>query len=106
MTTLRTLVAVSIFSALAGGSALASDASEAGNPGMLLFSNGTMVMLKADSNMHKVIMRHAKPYSGGMIYANGGHLYVIENVKMSDGRMLFDQLSPGDPNFMTDVINR
>jgi hypothetical protein len=106
MTTLHKLVIASMISVFAGGAAMASDASEAGNPGMLLYSNGTMVALKADSNMHAMLMRNAKPYTGGMIYASGGKLYTIENARMSDGRMLFDLLSPGNPEFMVDVVNR
>jgi hypothetical protein len=102
MMTLQKVVTVLILACAIGGPALASDADDTGNPGMLLFSNGTMVRLKANSKMHPMIMRYAKPYTGGMIYARGGHLYTIENVKMSDGRMLFDVLSPGNPDFMTD----
>ena len=104
MMTLQKAAAVSILACAIGGPALASDADDTGNPGMLLFSNGTMVRLKADSKMHPMIMRYAKPYAGtSIIYARDGHLYSIENVKMSDGRMLFDVLSPGNPDFMPDT---
>jgi hypothetical protein len=103
MMILQKIVAVSILACAIGGPTLASDADDTGNPGMLLFSNGTMVRLKADSKMHPMIMRYAKPYAGNsIIYARDGRLYSIENVKMSDGRMLFDVLSPSNPDFMPD----
>lgn len=102
MMTLKKVVAVSILASAIGGSALASDADDSGNPGMLLFTNGKMARLKADSKTHSMIMRYAKPYAGGMIYASSGRLYSLENVKMSDGRMLFDVLSPSNPDFMPD----
>jgi len=102
MMTLQKVMAASILALGIGGSALASDADDSGNPGMLLFSNGTMARLKGDSKMHSMIMRYAKPYASGIIYARDGRLYTIENVKMSDGRMLFDVLSPSNPDFMPD----
>lgn len=103
MTTLKTIAIASIVATLIGGAAIASDATDVGNPGMLLYGNGTLAHLKADSKMHSMIMRYAKPYSGPMIFASGGRLYTIENARMSDGRMLYDVLSPSNPDFMADV---
>jgi len=98
MKLLQKLVTASVLSVAIGGAtsgaALASDASELGNPGMLLYSNGTMVEVKPDSRIHRMIMRHAKPYRGRMLYSHGHHLYTIKNARMSDGRMLYDMLSP------------
>ena len=68
--------------------------------GMLLYQNGTMVSVATSSKMHVEIMAHAKPYTGGFIFASGGHLYTVENVRMADGKMLYDTLSPGNPNYM------
>lgn len=100
MTMLQKLATGSVLAvAISGatcGAALASDASELGNPGMLLYSNGTMVDVKPDSRIHKMIMRHAKPYRGGMLYSHGHHLYTIKNARMRDGQMLYDYLAPGN----------
>lgn len=90
MSILRNLVAASALAVALGGSALASDGSELGNPGMLLYSNGTMVTVKANSKAHTNLMQHAKPFSGGLIYASGGRLYTIENARMAGGTMLYD----------------
>lgn len=100
MKALKTVVAASAIALSLGGAALASDASEVGNPGMLLYQNGTMVSVATSSKMHAEIMAHAKPYTGGFIFASGGHLYTVENVRMADGKMLYDTLSPGNPNYM------
>lgn len=104
MNTLKTLVTASAIALSLGGAALASESSELGNPGMLLYQNGTMMSVAAGSKMHKMIMEHAKLYTG-VIYASAGKLYSVENVKMADGHMLYDVLSPGNPNY-SPQINR
>jgi hypothetical protein len=90
MTILRKIVAASVLAVALGGSALASDATEVGNPGMLLYSNGTMVTVKANSKAHTNLMAHAHRVDGGLIYASGGHLYAVDNVRMAGGQMLYD----------------
>jgi hypothetical protein len=90
MSTLRKVIAASALAIAFGGSALASDTSEVGNPGMLLYQNGTMVTVKASTKVHTSLMQHAKPFTGGLVYASGGRLYTIENVKMAGGQMLYD----------------
>lgn len=102
MNALKTLLTASTIALSLGGAALASDASEVGNPGMLLFQNGTMTSVTAGSKMHKMIMQHAKPFTGA-IYASAGKLYTVENVKMANGRMLYDVLSPSNPNYTPDI---
>ena len=106
MTLLRTLTAATIALGCLTGAAAASDASEAGNPGMLLFRNGTMMSVPMNSRMHAMITKYMKPYTGGMIYAQGGHLYTLENVKMEDGHLLYEKLSemsPSSPNYQPDI---
>lgn len=91
MTTLRKVIAASALAIAFGGSALAADGTEQfGYPGMLLYGNGTTVTVKANTKAHTSLMQHAKPFTGGLVYASGGRLYTIENVKMDGGRMLYD----------------
>jgi hypothetical protein len=101
MNTLKTLMTACAIALSLGGAALASDAAEVGNPGMLLFQNGTMTSVAVGSKTHKMIMEHAKLFTGA-IYASAGKLYTIENVKMAGGHMLYDILSPGSPNYIPD----
>jgi hypothetical protein len=101
MNTLKTLITASAIALSLGGAALASDATETGNPGMLLFSNGSMMSIAAGSKTHKMIMEHAKPFTG-VIYASAGKLYTVENVKMAGGHMLYDMLSPSSSNYQPD----
>jgi hypothetical protein len=98
MNTLKTLITASAIALSLGGAALASEGSEGGNPGMLLFQNGSMTSVALGSKTHKTIMEHAKPFTG-VIYASGGKLYTIENVKMAGGHMLYDVLSPSSPSY-------
>jgi len=102
MNTLKTLITASAIALSFGGAALASDASEGGNPGMLLFANGSMTSIATGSKTHKMIMERAKPFTG-VIYASAGKLYTIENVKMAGGHMLHDLLSPSNPNYQPDA---
>lgn len=102
MNTLKTLITASAIALSLGGAALASDASEGGNPGMLLFQNGTMMSVAVGSKTHKMIMEHAKPFNG-VIYASAGKLYTVENVKMASGHMLYDILSPSSPNYVPEA---
>ena len=101
MNTLKTLFTASAIALSLGGAALASDSSEIGNPGMLLFQNGTMTSIAVGSKTHKMIMEHAKLFTG-TVYASAGKLYMVENVKMASGHMLYDILSPGNPNYVPD----
>jgi hypothetical protein len=101
MTMLKTLATACAFVVCLGGAAFASDASEVGNPGMLLYSNGMVISVAPGSKMHKMIMEHATLYNG-MIYASAGRVYTIKNAKMPNGKMLFDLLSPGNPNYEPD----
>jgi hypothetical protein len=105
MTILKTLLAASAVSLSLGAVALASESSEIGNPGMLLFQNGSMTTVPANSKAHAMIMGHAKPYTTGAIYASAGRLYIIDNVRMDNGKMLYDLISPGNPNYAT-AVNR
>jgi len=77
-----------------GGAAFASDATELGNPGMLLYGNGAEVSVTPGSRTERMIMKHATPYRG-MIYSKGGRVYMLHNAKMPDGRMLYDSMPRG-----------
>jgi hypothetical protein len=90
MTTLRKIIAASALAIAFGGSALAAGTEQFGYPGMLLYENGTAVTVKAGTKAHTSLMQHAKPVTGGLVYASGGRLYSIENVKMTGGQMLYD----------------
>jgi len=101
MTTLKTLATAFAIALSLGSAAFASDASEVGNPGMLLYRNGMVMSVAHGSKMHKMIMEHATLYNG-MIYASAGRVYTIENAKMPNGHMLFDLLSPSNQNYEPD----
>lgn len=90
----KAIVVSALLTAFLGNAALA-----AGNPGLLLFKDGSMRSVRAGSKMDQMIMPYAKAYDDGMIYAAGGHVYTVPNVRMPNGHMLEDTLSPGNPNY-------
>jgi hypothetical protein len=100
MTIFKTILVASAVSLSLGAAALASEASDLGNPGMLLFQNGSMTSVPANSKAHAMIMQHAKPYAGA-IYASAGRLYIVDNARMADGKTLYEAISPGNPNYVT-----
>jgi hypothetical protein len=102
MNTFKTLLTASAIALSLGGAALASDATEGGNPGMLLFANGSMTSIAVGSKTHKAIMEHAKPFNG-VIYSSGGKLYTVENVKMAGGHMFYDMLSPNSAGYQPEA---
>ena len=101
MNSLKTLFTATAIALSLGGAALASDSTEIGNPGMLLFQNGSMTSIAVGSKTHKMIMEHAKPFTG-VIYSSAGKLYTVDNVKMAGGHMLYEILSPSSPNYVPD----
>lgn len=46
-----------------------------------------MVSYKAQADMAK----HARVTDGALLYRNGGKLYIVENKKMPNGAMLFEE---------------
>jgi len=54
-----------------------------------LFMNGKMMSVQLNDRTHAMAMQHFKPLANGtMIYASGGKLYVGQDVKMANGKML------------------
>lgn len=54
-----------------------------------LFTNGKMIHTTVNDATHSMIMQHFKPLKDGtMIYVSGGHLYMAEDAKMPDGKMM------------------
>lgn len=78
---------------------LGNAALAASNPGLLLFKDGSMRSIPVGSKMDQMIMPYAKAYDDGMIYAAGGRVYTVPNMRMPNGHMLEDMLSPGNPNY-------
>jgi hypothetical protein len=54
-----------------------------------LFMDGKMVRAKTTDASHAMVMKYFKPLKNGtMIYASGGKLYIGEDQKMANGKML------------------
>lgn len=62
---------------------------------MFYNTDGTTKMMYASTAGHSEIMKHARALSeGAAIYRSGGKFYLIENKKMANGKMLFEQMGP------------
>jgi hypothetical protein len=66
---------------------------------MLVFPGGKVMSVPlAGKAMKDMVMAHAKEVTGPlMIVTSGGKTYIVEDMKMSDGRMLSDYLA--DPAY-------
>jgi hypothetical protein len=65
---------------------------------MLVFPSGKVMSVPLGKAMKDMVMAHAKEVTGPlMIVTSGGKTYIVENMKMSDGRMLSDYLA--DPAY-------
>ncbi len=54
-----------------------------------LFMDGKMIHTSVNDATHSMIMQHFKPLKNGtMIYVSGGKLYMAEDAKMSDGKLM------------------
>ena len=65
-------------------------ASGTGGDGYMLIvikSDGTMTMSPVSPNMADEMMKHAKPASAGMVLEHKGKIYMVEDWKMSNGKM-------------------
>lgn len=60
---------------------------------MMVTSNGMMTERQVDSAMATELMKHAKPLTGMMVLMHDGKAYVVDNMKMSNGKMPYDELS-------------
>jgi hypothetical protein len=62
-----------------------------------LFMDGKMVRTRTNEASHAMAMKHFRPLKNGtMIYRSGGRLYVGENVRMANGRMLHTEFFGDD----------
>ena len=64
---------------------------------MMVTSNGTMSERPVSATTANELMKHAKPLTGMVVLMHEGKMYAIDNMKMSNGRMLYDVLDlPGN----------
>ena len=64
---------------------------------MMVTSSGAMSQRSISVATATELMKHAKPMSGMVVLMHDGNAYAIEDMKMSDGRMLYDDLDlPGN----------
>lgn len=69
--------------------ALADETTALQERNVYLFMNGKMVHTTASDATHAMIMKEFKPLKPGtMVYFSGGKLYIGEDKKMSDGKMM------------------
>lgn len=60
----------------------------------VVMANGqTKTAMMTDAKMMDEIMKHAKPVAAGQVFfMHGGKMYQVEDMKMSDGKMLSEHL--------------
>jgi hypothetical protein len=64
---------------------------------MMVTSSGAMSERPVSAATATELMKHAKPLTGMAMLMHDGKVYAIENMKMSNGRMLYDVLDlPGN----------
>ncbi len=60
---------------------------------MMVTSNGMMTERQVNAATANELMKHAKPLTGMMVLTHDGKAYLVENMKMSNGKMPYDELS-------------
>jgi hypothetical protein len=60
---------------------------------MMVTSSGMMTERQVDTAMAGELMKHAKPLTGMMVLMHGDKAYLVDNMKMSNGKMPYDELS-------------
>ena len=61
--------------------------------GVYLFMHGKMLHMKAKDTAHAMMMDHFKPIKAGtMIYVSGGNLYMAEDTRLPNGKMLSSEI--------------
>jgi hypothetical protein len=60
---------------------------------MMVTSSGMMTERQVDTATANELMKHAKPLTGMMVLMHDSKAYVVENMKMSNGKMPYDELS-------------
>jgi hypothetical protein len=69
--------------------AMAQEETTIGERNIYLFMNGKMVHMKVNDATHAMVMKHFKPIKAGtMIYYSGGQLYMAEDTRMENGKMM------------------
>jgi hypothetical protein len=60
---------------------------------MMVTSSGTMTERQVAPAMANELMKHAKPLTDMMVLMHDGKAYLVDNMKMSNGKMPYDELS-------------
>jgi len=64
---------------------------------MMVTSSGAMTQRPVSAATANELMKHAKPITGMAVLMHDGKAYAIDNMKMNNGRMLYDVLDlPGN----------
>jgi hypothetical protein len=64
---------------------------------MMVTSNGAMSERPISVATAMALMKHAKPVTGTVVLMHDGKAYAIDNMKMANGKMLYDELDlPGN----------
>jgi hypothetical protein len=88
-----TILAAGIAAVLASTAARAVDNETAQideRHAMYLDPSGTVQKFTVNETGHAMMMKHAHPLAAGtIIYRSGGKLYLLEDKKMANGKMMF-----------------
>jgi hypothetical protein len=60
---------------------------------MMVTSSGMMTERQVNAATATELMEHAKPLAGMMVLMHDGKAYLVDNMKMSNGKMPYDELS-------------
>jgi hypothetical protein len=60
---------------------------------MMVTSNGMTTERQVSVATATEMMKHAKPLTGMMVLMHDGKAYVVDNMKMKNGKMLYDELN-------------
>jgi hypothetical protein len=60
---------------------------------MSISSSGMMTEREVMPKVATELMKHAKPLTGAMVLVHGGKAYLVEDMRMNNGKMLSDLIS-------------
>lgn len=60
---------------------------------MMVTSSGTVTERQVNAATANELMKHAKPLTGMMVLTHDGKAYAVDNMRMSNGKMPYDELS-------------
>jgi hypothetical protein len=60
---------------------------------MMVTSSGMVTERQVNAGTASELMKHAKPLTGMMVLMHDGKAYDVDNMKMSNGKMPYDELS-------------